>query len=318
MKLTQAVTVASLLAGTAIYGIAVAQDDSNQFNDAANAAAEDMSNAADEAQNAVEDAANEAAENAEEMVNDAEQTAQEAVEEAAGEGEAAETDADAEADVSAETDADAAESTDAEGDDSAAESGDEAEAGAEADAAADDSAAEATDEADTSTEGDSAESDADTGETAEGEAAESAPQVTRETFDDWEVQCIEGTQTCVMNQVLEDENGNPVVEVSIRPLQEDGEADAGLVIMTPLGTLLTEGLSLQIDSSQTQRYPYSYCNRDGCIAQIGLPGNAVTAFKRGNVANVGLRAVAAPQQAIDLDMSLAGFTAAYDSMTSSE
>lgn len=135
------------------------------------------------------------------------------------------------------------------------------------------------------------------------------------TEGDWEMRCIrvEATQIepCQMYQLLKDKSGNSVAEVSIFPLPAGQQAIAGATISVPLETLLTANLSLQIDKSKPRAYPYTWCDRESCIARVGFTKEDLAALKGGNVATLTIVPVVAPDQKVTLDMSLKGFTKSY-------
>jgi invasion protein IalB len=136
-----------------------------------------------------------------------------------------------------------------------------------------------------------------------------------EKFGDWDLACIntEAEQDpCSLLQILTDDNGNPVAEVSLFRLAGNGPAVAGATIIVPLETLLTAQLTIAVDQGAGKRYNYSFCNPIGCIAQIGLTQEDIDAFKRGAKGTVTLVPAPAPDQKVQLDLSLNGFTAGYD------
>jgi invasion protein IalB len=140
----------------------------------------------------------------------------------------------------------------------------------------------------------------------------------QEEVGDWELQCIRTDQEedpCTLYQLLNDQEGNPVAEVSIFRLPEGGRAEAGATVIVPLETLLTEQLRIAVDGGQGKLYPFSFCNPVGCYARIGLTASDVEAFKRGAVAQLSIVPFAAPDQTVTLDLSLSGFTAGYDKVS---
>lgn len=156
---------------------------------------------------------------------------------------------------------------------------------------------------------------------AEGEAAAegAAPEpevleVVRETHGEWEVRCLPDGSECFLYQLALDVEENPVAEFSLIVLPEGSEAVAGATVVTPLGTLLPAGLVLQVDSGEARQYEFAFCSQVGCFARFGLDGTTVTALKRGGAANLMLRSIGAPEEPIELAVSLTGFTAAYDSL----
>lgn len=137
----------------------------------------------------------------------------------------------------------------------------------------------------------------------------------KETHGDWNIACIKTeaeTDPCSLLQILQDDNGNSVAEVSMFRLEGSGQAVAGATVIVPLETLLPAQLTISVDGAPGKRYGYSFCNPIGCIAQIGLTAEDIDAFKKGGEATVSLVPAPAPDQLIALKMSLKGFTAGYD------
>lgn len=152
--------------------------------------------------------------------------------------------------------------------------------------------------------------------TPEGEADPNAPFI-REMFGDWALRCIrsaQNTDQCQLYQLLLGPDGTPISEVSIVPLNNAGSAVAGAVVVVPLETQLTEQLTLRVDGSEGRRYEFDFCNIAGCIARFGLTEAQVAQFKAGSAGTLEIVPAAAPDQRIELSMSLSGFTAGYTTM----
>ncbi len=135
------------------------------------------------------------------------------------------------------------------------------------------------------------------------------------THGDWEMVCVrvpDEEDPCQMYQLLRDGEGNATAEISMFPLPPGGDAVAGATILTPLETLLTAQLVMQVDAGAAKRYPFTFCTAIGCIARVGFTAEEVDAFRRGAQATWTLVPVAAPDQTVDLNMSLMGFTAAFE------
>ncbi len=148
----------------------------------------------------------------------------------------------------------------------------------------------------------------------------SAPQIgetyTRETNGDWDLRCIkaavEADEPCQMYQLMSDSEGTPVAEISIFRLAEGGRAVAGATIIVPLETSLPQQLTMEVDGGAARRYPYSFCNTIGCYSRIGLVAEEIAGFRRGNEASLTIVPALAPDQTVNLTMSLTGFTASYE------
>ncbi len=141
----------------------------------------------------------------------------------------------------------------------------------------------------------------------------------KESHGDWTVRCIrteDGNDPCQLYQLLKDGQGNSVAEISMFALPETEQPAAGATVAVPLETLLTGQITLAIDSGQPKRYPFSWCLQTGCFARIGFSDAEVAAFKAGSKATLTIVPLVAPDQRVDLTLSLAGFTAGYDAVAS--
>lgn len=137
---------------------------------------------------------------------------------------------------------------------------------------------------------------------------------TVETFTDWQLNCVraaDGDDPCQLYQLLRDGDGNSVAEITMFPLPAGGQAAAGSTVITPLETLLTAQLRLRVDNGEARRYPYAFCSTIGCFARLGFTDAEVAQFRAGNQATVTIVPAAAPDQTVDLTVSLAGFTAGF-------
>jgi invasion protein IalB len=158
----------------------------------------------------------------------------------------------------------------------------------------------------------------DTGEPVN-DAASNDNTYVKSTHGDWAVQCLrvpEGQQEpCQMYQLLKDENDGSVAEASIFRLNNGGQVAAGGTFVVPLETLLTEKLTVRVDSAQAKRYDFSFCTQVGCYARVGFTAEDVAAFRAGNAAEVAIVPALAPDQRVIVTMSLTGFTAAYEEIS---
>jgi invasion protein IalB len=138
------------------------------------------------------------------------------------------------------------------------------------------------------------------------------------THGDWEERCIrteDGSDPCQLYQLLKDEQGNPVVEISIFGLPEGGPAVTGATIIVPLETLLTANMTLQVDGGAAKKYPFTWCAPVGCIARVGFTAEELAALKKGVKATITIVPVVAPDQKVNVTASLKGFTAGYQAVT---
>lgn len=137
-------------------------------------------------------------------------------------------------------------------------------------------------------------------------------------FDAWEVRCLRvedaGNDPCEMHQLLRGAEGNATAEINLFLLDRD-DVPAGATIVTPLETLLTQGLRLAVDGADGKAYPFQLCNRQGCVVQVGFTPEEIETMKAGTEAEVTIRPAAAPETPVRLTVSLAGFTAAHEALT---
>lgn len=159
----------------------------------------------------------------------------------------------------------------------------------------------------------------DMGETVEPEGPQPGERYSREVHGDWDMACVKtasGEDPCSMLQMLNDTEGMPMAEVSLFRIDQSGggQAVAGATIIVPLETLLPQGITFAIDGSPGKRYSFTFCNPVGCVAQIGLTQGDVDAMIKGKEATMAIRPAQAPEQVITLNLSLDGFTSAYNAV----
>lgn len=134
----------------------------------------------------------------------------------------------------------------------------------------------------------------------------------------WEIRCIKAEdiadEECRLFNLLSDKDGNSVAQLDMQALPKGGKAVAGVDIATPLGSLLTAQVVMKVDAGKAKRYPYTWCDQLGCYARFGMTEAEINAMKRGAKANIVIASVADPQNPINLEVSLSGFTAAWNTI----
>lgn len=138
------------------------------------------------------------------------------------------------------------------------------------------------------------------------------------SFDKWEQRCVktaDGADPCQLYQLLFDIEGNSVAEISVFDLPSGGKAAAGATFMAPLETLLTANLRIGVDAAKERIYPFAFCTRAGCVARLGFTAEELEGFKKGIKAVLTIVPAAAPDQVVQLDLTLKGFTAGFDAVT---
>ena len=136
-------------------------------------------------------------------------------------------------------------------------------------------------------------------------------------FDDWTVVCVkndDGGEDCRMQQVVLNASETPIAEFEIWKIPENAELAAGSVIALPLGVMLEEGILMQVDQALPRRYRYALCDAGGCYSRLGLSKVEINRMKAGSKMTMTIYAYQSPDQPIDLEVSLAGFTKAFDSL----
>ena len=133
---------------------------------------------------------------------------------------------------------------------------------------------------------------------------------------DWNVRCITGnpgeTDRCEIQQLLFLNENTPVADISIFKLPEGEVAIAAANIMVPLETLLTKKFQFAFSKEIVKEYPYSFCNKNGCLVRLGLLNEEVEAMKKGSSSEISITHISNPDSFINLNVSLNGFTAAFE------
>ncbi|WP_424990127.1 invasion associated locus B family protein [Fluviibacterium sp. S390] len=149
--------------------------------------------------------------------------------------------------------------------------------------------------------------------------ADAQPNQTYEiaTHGDWSLRCIRLEQVafdpCEIQQTLLNPEGNPTADFSLFPV-DNPELTAGATVITPLETLLTRRVSFSADGGEAVTYPFQFCNRQGCIAQLGLNEAEIARMRSGSNGEIAIYPMVAPDNRISLTVSLSGFTAAYNEL----
>ncbi|UWR04725.1 invasion associated locus B family protein [Ruegeria conchae] len=145
-------------------------------------------------------------------------------------------------------------------------------------------------------------------------------QYEKEQSGDWKISCIKSDASqdpCAMVQILNNQQGDPIAEVSIGKLPQGGAAVAWANVVVPLETLLQAQLAVSIDGAPRKLYNYHHCVPVGCLAQLGLTQGDIDAMRSGSTAVLSLVPARLPDQVLNMEMSLSGFTAAFDGLAES-
>jgi invasion protein IalB len=133
---------------------------------------------------------------------------------------------------------------------------------------------------------------------------------------DWQVICTrlqaDGPEICEMYQLLTEASGQPIAEISIAALPDEGDIIAGATITTPLETFLPAGVGFRTaQDAETMRVEqFRVCTAVGCVVRMGLARDEIETLQRGSEAFVTIVPFVAIDQPVDIRVSLLGFTAA--------
>ena len=133
---------------------------------------------------------------------------------------------------------------------------------------------------------------------------------------DWNVRCITGNpgeaDRCEIQQLLLINADTPIADISIFKLPAGQIAVAAANVMVPLETLLTKKFQFAFSEENKKEFPYSFCNNNGCLVRMGLLEEDIEAMKKGSSSEISITHISNPETAINLSLSLDGFTAAFD------
>ncbi|MEM9735569.1 MAG: invasion associated locus B family protein [Pseudomonadota bacterium] len=137
------------------------------------------------------------------------------------------------------------------------------------------------------------------------------------THGDWQILCLSGTDQCAMQQIGNLSSGERALAVQITRVDartEQGEVvPATVEIVAPLGVLLPAGVRVQVDGGKMRATGFEVCISNGCIAQDVMSDEFIGDMKRGSTAKMII--VLANKGESPIDISLKGFTRAFDSLT---
>ena len=137
------------------------------------------------------------------------------------------------------------------------------------------------------------------------------------SFDAWQQRCMkkeDGADPCELYQLLKDETGNAVAEISFFTLPSGSQAVLGANVLAPLETLLTANLRIGIDDGTAKIYPFSYCTVNGCVAKVGFTAEELAVMQAGTEGIMTVVPAAAPKKTVAIKIALKGFTAGHQAL----
>ena len=133
----------------------------------------------------------------------------------------------------------------------------------------------------------------------------------KETFGDWTLRCVKTSRPidpCQLFQLMYNLDGTPVAEFNLNVIETNGTVVVGANVITPLETLLTAQLAIQVDGNNAKVYPFVFCLKMGCVVRVGLTEADLESYRTGKQAMVTMVAAGTPEQYENLILSLDGFT----------
>jgi invasion protein IalB len=152
-------------------------------------------------------------------------------------------------------------------------------------------------------------------------AADPAPagapgrEVTRAAGPLWSRSCAKpdkaGPETCYIEQFAIAQPQNLVLlHLQLGYFGPDGAPR--LLIATPLGVALPQGVRLTLDQDKPMVLPYASCNQGGCVVVAEMDANALNRFTTGKTLMV--HYVMGDQAPVDIPVPLSGLAAALKTL----
>jgi len=142
-------------------------------------------------------------------------------------------------------------------------------------------------------------------------------EVTTERFRDWALRCqSEGDrrQCSIFQRLVVQETNQVALNLVIGFGQDVEGKQVPIAVFTfPLGIYLPAGAAIRVDEGEPVRLEIERCINRGCQSAVALEPAQLEAFKAGREAIVTIGQDR--EQAVDLRVSLSGFSAAYDALT---
>ncbi|MBH0239728.1 invasion associated locus B family protein [Methylobrevis albus] len=115
-------------------------------------------------------------------------------------------------------------------------------------------------------------------------------------------------EICFVQRELRTESGQFMASAGIREVK--GESRKILLVQVPVGMLIQPGMRVQTDKNKQEAAKYTICFPNACFAELVINDDFVNGLKRGN--NLVLTTLNQQGKGVSFQLSLSGFTAAYD------
>ena len=114
-----------------------------------------------------------------------------------------------------------------------------------------------------------------------------------------------------LHQVGKDSSGRPAAELRVTLPPKGENVSAAFIAITPLQTHLPSGLRFKVDRGRARTHSYTYAMREGTFVISGFSSTELQELKRGAKLSMTYVLISKPDQPIEVEFSLAGFTAAF-------
>jgi invasion protein IalB len=144
--------------------------------------------------------------------------------------------------------------------------------------------------------------------------APGAPATTTESASGWVKLCgkdpnaAAAKEICFVQRELRTDSGQFLASAGIRGVE--GEARKILLVQTPVGMLIQPGMRVQVDKGKQEAAKYTICFPNACFAELPVDDAFIASLKRGK--EMILTTLNQQAKGVSFNISLSGFTAAYD------
>ncbi len=143
-----------------------------------------------------------------------------------------------------------------------------------------------------------------------------AEELKKNEFKDWQKICNETTNICSIFSFGFDSEGNKKARVSLSLYgSADSKKVAEMTILSPLYSYLPHGLLIAVQNNEPFRHEFALCAKEGCLNFIPLQKEEVEMLKKEWNLMLAYKDYRNLNEKIILDVSLVGFTKAYDSLS---
>jgi len=129
--------------------------------------------------------------------------------------------------------------------------------------------------------------------------------------DGWFKVCAKQENNDICNTQIQSVASTGQVLTAISLIDVTGEVNRRVFQITvPTGRLIPAGIKLRVDDKQETTLPYLYCFPQSCIAEVQMDDELVSVLKGGG--NLTVTSTNVQQRENPIEITLSGFTAAYD------